>query len=194
MIQIDDTILSFDVFKERFLCNISACKGECCIEGDSGAPLEKSEVQVLKDILPAVWDDLSDASKRVIEEQGVSYVDSDGDDVTSIVNGRECVFTYMDKDGICKCAIEKAYREGKIDFYKPISCHLYPIRLTKYKDFIAVNVHRWKVCNCAFELGRKNSLPVYKFLKEPLVRCFGEEWYEQVEVAAAELEKSDVFK
>ena len=151
MIQIDDTILSFDVFKERFLCDISVCKGECCIEGDSGAPLEKSEVQVLKDILPAVWDDLSDASKRVIE-QGVSYVDSDGDDVTSIVNGRECVFTYMDKDGICKCAIEKAYREGKIDFYKPISCHLYPIRLTKYKDFIAVNVHRWKVCNCAFEL------------------------------------------
>ena len=147
------------------------------------------EVIKLEESLSFVWNDLYEKSKEIIKLQGVSYEDEDGDEVTSIVNGCECVFTYFE-DGICKCAIEKAYKAGKIDFYKPISCHLYPIRLEKYKDFTAVNYHKWSVCNCAWDLGKKKGLPVYKFLKEPLIRKFGVEWYEQLEIAAEELTNS----
>jgi len=187
MLQIDDTIISLDVIEKRFLCDLSVCRGECCVEGQSGAPLDEEEIAVLEDILPVVWDDLSDASKAIIKQQGVFYVDEDGDFVTSIVNGGECIFTYFDENGICKCVIEKAHKAGKIDFYKPVSCHLYPIRLEKYKKFTAVNYHKWSVCHTAWELGEKTGMPVYRFLKEPLIRRFGENWYEQLEVAAEQL-------
>ncbi len=189
MLQIEDTIVSLDVIEKRFLCNLPACRGECCVEGESGAPLEKDEIPILEEVLPIVWDDLSDASKEVIRQQGVSYVDDDGDYVTSIVNGGECVFTYFDENGTCKCAIEKAFKAGKTDFYKPVSCHLYPIRLEKYSKFTAVNYHKWSVCHAAWELGTKTGTPVYRFLKEPLIRRFGKDWYEQLEVAAEELNK-----
>lgn len=190
MIQIDDTIISLDVFKEKFLCNLSGCHGECCIEGDAGAPLEDNEVAELEKVLPVIWDDLSPEAQAVIKKQGVSYVDCEGDLVTSIVNGKDCVFTCYDKKGTCFCAIEKAYREGKVSFYKPVSCHLYPIRVEKYAKFEAVNYHRWDVCKAAVLLGQKENLPVYKFLKEPLIRKFGEEWYKELELAAEELKKS----
>ena len=189
MLQIDDAIVSLDVLDECFVCDLSSCKGICCIEGDAGAPLEVDEVTKLEEILPLIWDDLTQKSKDVITQQGVSYIDEDGEPVTSIVDGKECVFTYTDSNGVCKCAIEKAYREGKIDFYKPISCHLYPIRLQKYEEFTAVNYHRWKVCDCARTLGGNLKVPVYKFLKEPLVRKFGAQWYEQLEIAAVELKQ-----
>ena len=144
MVEIGNTVVSFDLFEQQFCCDLGICRGACCIEGDAGAPLELDEVDQLEEALPAVWNDLSDASKAVIDAQGVAYVDADGDMVTSIVNGRECVFTYTDAaDGICKCALEKAYREGRTSFYKPISCHLYPVRLEHYKRFTAVNYHRW---------------------------------------------------
>ena len=187
MIQIDDTIISLDVFKEKFLCNLDACKGECCIEGDAGAPLEESEVDQLKKVLPVIWKDLSPEAQAVIEKQGVCYKDEDGDLVTSIVNGKDCVFTCYDENGCCYCAIEKAYRDGKVDFYKPVSCHLYPIRVQNYSEFRAVNYHRWSVCKAAVLLGEKEDVPVYKFLKEPLIRKFGEEWYTELEIAAEEL-------
>lgn len=187
MVQIDDTIISLDVFDAKFICDLDKCKGECCIEGESGAPLEDDEVAKLEAVLSIVWDDLSEEAKAVIDAQGVAYEDMDGDMVTSIVNGKDCVFTCYDASGMCKCAIEKAYREGKIDFYKPISCHLYPIRLEKYREFTAVNYHRWSVCKAAEILGQKEGLPVYKFLKEPLIRKFGSEWYEQLEICADEL-------
>lgn len=190
MIQIDDTIISMDLFEKQFCCDLSECKGICCIEGDSGAPLEESEVPILENILPVVWNDLSDKSKAVIEKQGVSYIDIEGDRVTSIVDGCECVFTYLDENGVCKCAIEKAHREGKIDFYKPISCHLYPVRLENLRNgTVGINIHQWKVCKVAFELGKKCGLPVYQFLKEPLIRRFGAEWYEKVCIAAEEIKK-----
>lgn len=189
MLQIDDTIISFDVLEEKFLCDLSVCKGICCIEGDAGAPLEPSEVKILEDILPVIWDDLSDNAKAVIEAQGVSYIDEENEPVTSIVNNAECVFTYTDENGVCKCAIEKAYRAGKIDFYKPISCHLYPIRLQQYKSFTAVNYHEWSICQCARTCGQQAKLPVYKFLKEPLIRRFGEAWYQQLEEAAKLIKK-----
>jgi hypothetical protein len=187
MLQIDDTIISLDLLDQRFVCDLDTCKGICCIEGDDGAPLEEEEVKIIEDLLPIIWDDLTEISKELITKQGVSYIDSDGEPVTSIVNGEECVFTYTDEQGQCKCAIEKAYREGKTDFYKPISCHLYPVRLQKYEEYTAVNYHQWSVCNCARKLGGKLGVPVYQFLKEPLIRKFGNEWFEQLEIADSEL-------
>lgn len=159
------------------------------MEGDAGAPLEKEEFDLLKEILPHVWEDLSFEAQEIIQDQGVGYIDEDGDIVTSIVRGKDCVFTYYDENGVCKCAIEKAYREGKIGFYKPVSCYLYPIRVQKYKDFQAVNYHRWEVCKAARQLGKTKNVKIYQFLKEPLIRKFGKEWYEQLEIAAGELAK-----
>lgn len=193
MIQIDNVVVSFDVFREKFFCNLDACKGECCIEGDAGAPVELEEVAKLEEALPAIWDELSPEARRVIEEQGVVYTDQEGDLVTSIVNNKDCVFTCYDEKGCCYCAIEKAYRAGKVDFYKPVSCHLYPIRVGNYGSYKAVNYHRWDVCKAAVLLGRKENLPVYKFLKEPLIRKFGKAWYEELELTARELETQGII-
>lgn len=187
MLQIDDTIISLELFEQRFVCDLATCKGMCCIEGDSGAPLEDDEIPIIENLLPIIWDDLSEVSQKLIKKQGVYYIDEDNEPVTTIVNNRECVFTYIDENGICKCAIEKAFREGKTDFYKPISCHLYPVRLQKYNDFTAVNIHRWSVCECARAKGAKLDIPVYKFLKEPLIRRFGKEWFKQLEIAKEEI-------
>ncbi len=186
MIQIDDAIVALDIIEENFLCDLSACKGECCVEGESGAPLENKEVEIIEKILPLIWDDLSPKAQDIINKQGVAYQDRDGDMVTAIVNGKDCVFTYYDEKGICKCAIEKAYREGKTDFYKPISCHLYPIRLEKFREFTAVNYHRWRICKAAVLLGDKEGLRIYQFLKEPLIRKFGDAWYNELCIAADE--------
>ncbi len=187
MLQIDDTIISLDILEEMFCCDLAACKGICCVEGESGAPIENEEIAQLTKVLPVVWDDLSPEAKEIIQKQGVAYIDEDGEYVTSIVNGKDCVFTCYTEDGTCICSIEKAFREGKTDFYKPISCHLYPIRVARYKEFKAVNYHQWSVCKPARICGRKNGLRVYQFLKEPLIRKFGKEWYGQLEIAAKEL-------
>ena len=186
MLQIDDTLVSLDLIERFFICDLSRCKGECCIEGDAGAPLEKAEFDLLRKILPEVWSDLSADAQKVIERQGVGYIDKDGDIVTSIVDGKNCVFTYYDTDGICRCAIEKAYREKRIDFMKPVSCHLYPVRVARYRDFRAVNYHRWKVCSAAEVLGRNERVPVYRFLREPLIRKFGQAWYDNLDLCAQE--------
>ena len=189
MLQIDNTLVSLDVVERHFICDLSKCKGACCIEGDSGAPLLEEEVAELEKALPVIWDDLSPKAQEIIRQQGVSYVDEEGDLVTSIVNKKDCVFTCYAPDGICHCAIEKAYRAGKVSFYKPVSCHLYPIRVTEYDGFSAVNFHRWDVCKAAELLGAKEQVPVYKFLKEPLIRRFGQRWYEELEEIAGEWEK-----
>jgi len=187
MLQILDTIVSFDLLEESFSCDLSVCKGICCVEGDAGAPVEESEVTLLEKALPAVWDDLSPAAKKVIEKQGIVYRDAEGEYVTSIVAGADCVFTYYDEKGYCKCAIEKAFHAGKIGFCKPVSCHLYPVRVARYQGFRAVNYHRWRLCGAAVTLGKKQGVKVYQFLKEPLIRKFGEEWYEMLSAAAKEL-------
>ena len=184
MIQIDDTLVSLDLIERSFLCDLSHCKGQCCVEGDSGAPLEPGEEEELKRVLPEIWNDLLPEARTVIQSQGVAYTDSDGDRVTSIVGDKNCVFTCYDTDGVCKCAIEKAYREGRVSFYKPISCHLYPVRITQYKTFQAVNYHRWDVCKAAELLGKKEQVPVYQFLKEPLIRKFGQAWYDALDECA----------
>ena len=190
MVQINDTVVSFDLFEETFVCDLATCKGACCIEGDSGAPLEMDEIAEIEEAMEVVWDDLTPEAREVIDRQGVAYVDQQGDLVTSIVNNRECVFSFVDpSDGCRKCALEKAYRDGRTSFYKPISCHLYPVRLTKYEKFTAVNYHRWEICQCAVECGKRLGVPLYKFLKEPLTRRFGEEWYHELCMAAEAYEK-----
>lgn len=184
MIQIQQTLLSDDIFEETFICDLCKCKGQCCVDGESGAPLTNEEFNQINEILPEIWNDLSPKAQEVIDKQGIAYTDYDGELVTSIIKGEECVFTYYDENGICKCAIDNAYREGRIPIEKPISCHLYPIRLTEYKEYTAVNYHRWSICEPAVDLGKKHGLPIYRFLKEPLIRKFGEDWYNEVCEAA----------
>ena len=184
MLQVGSALVSLDVIERFFVCDLEKCLGACCIEGDAGAPVSEEECRKLKEILPVIWDDLLPEAKSVIERQGVAYVDEEGDLVTSIVNGMDCVFTCYGNNGMCQCAVEKAFREGKIDFYKPVSCHLYPVRLKEYKDFAAVNYHRWKICKAAEVLGRREKVRVYEFLKEPLIRRFGEKWYNDLCEAA----------
>ena len=189
MIQIDDKVISLDVFCKKYVCDLSKCKGECCVEGDSGAPLDDDETAILEDIYPTVEPYLPPASRAEVERQGKWVVDSDGDKVTPIINGRECVYAYRDADVACKCAIEKAYLDGRITCRKPISCHLYPIRVTRYRDFEALNYHEWFVCKPARELGRHVGTPVYEFLREPIIRKYGEAFYAEMQEAARAIER-----
>ena len=186
MLQIKDTIVSLDIAERFFTCDIASCLGECCIEGDAGAPITEDEYKKIKEILPLIWDDLMPRAKEEIEANGVAYVDEEGDLVTQIIDGKNCVFSCYGNNGMCLCAIEKAYREGRVDFMKPISCHLYPLRLKEYPSFTAVSYNRWKICKAAEVLGRKRGVRLYEFLKEPLVRRFGKEWYDEL-VTACEL-------
>lgn len=190
MLQIQDTLVSLDLAEQFFCCDLDSCLGECCIEGDAGAPITEDERRKLEEVLPVIWDELLPAAKREIEENGVAYIDEEGDLVTSIVEGKNCVFTTFGPGGMCYCAIEKAYREGKTEFMKPASCHLYPVRLTKYPTFTAVNYHKWKICKCAEILGRAKGIRLYRFLEGPLVRQFGQEWYDElVDACEAYLEQ-----
>ena len=187
--QIDNVLLTTEILTERFCCDLDACKGECCVEGDAGAPVTLDEVAAIEESLDVVWDDLNASAQTVIDKQGVAYTDQEGDLVTSIVGGKDCVFT-CHENGCCFCALEKAYRAGKADFYKPISCALYPIREVRLKNgLIGLNYHRWDVCKDAVKKGKELDLPVYKFLKEPLTRRFGAAWYEALEEAAEEILK-----
>ena len=193
ILDIDNVLITTDIFTEMFCCDLDVCKGECCVEGDAGAPVTLDEVGAIEDALDEVWGELSASAQSVIDRQGVAYTDRDGDLVTSIVGGKDCVFT-CHADGCCYCALEKAYRERRIKFCKPISCALYPIREVALKNgFTGLNYHRWDVCKAAVKKGRELQLPVYKFLKEPLIRRFGEQWYKSLENAAEELKGQGVI-
>ena len=195
MIQIGDKVIGFEMFARKFVCDIARCKGICCYEGDSGAPLEDDEVKLLDEIYPQIEPYLTEQERAEVAKQGKWVVDDDGDKVTPIIGGCECVYTMCEPDGTWKCAIEQAYNDGKINFRKPISCHLYPIRVTHYRTFDAINFHEWDACcKPALELGEKLGVPVYKFLKEPIVRAWGEEFYNEMEIAAAEIEKAQKRK
>lgn len=176
MIEIDDTITSLDVVSERFKCDLKTCKGACCIEGDGGAPLEADEVDEIEKNLQLILPYIPQKARKIIEEKGFHYTDSDGDILTMLVDDKECVFTTF-TGGIAFCGIEQAFNDGKLAFRKPISCHLYPIRLTKYTTFEAVNYHKWDICDCARKKGKEENCRVFEFLKEPLVRKYGSEWY-----------------
>lgn len=194
MYQIGDVLISDEVLTERFICDLQDCKGACCIEGDAGAPLELDEVLELEEVLPVIWDGLDLQARKVINKQGVAYTDPEGQLVTSIVNGKDCVFTCYDEQGCCFCAIEKAFREGKTKFRKPISCYLYPIRVKQVGDMEALNYDRWNICKAAVLLGQKENVRVYEFLKEPLIRKFGEAWYQELTEAVEELKKRGYIK
>ena len=180
IIEIENVLVSMDIFTECFCCDLDACHGECCVEGDAGAPVTIDEICGIEEALDTVWDDLAANAQAVIDKQGVAYTDPDGDLVTSIVNGKDCVFT-CHENGCCFCALEKAYRAGKTGFCKPISCALYPIRevqLTGGK--VGLNYHRWNVCLDAVKKVKELQLPVYKFLEGPLTRRFGAAWYQEL--------------
>jgi len=186
MIAIDDTLISEDLFDKKFVCDLNACKGACCVAGDSGAPLDKDELPKLEAVLEAVKPYMVKKGVKAIEKHGPYVIDSDGDYTTTLVSDKaECAFVYFDDKKIAKCAIEKAYEEGKIKWKKPISCHLYPIRISQHKGYEAVNYNKWDVCEPACVCGKKLDVPVYKFLKEPLIRKYGKEWFKQLEKSAA---------
>ncbi len=193
MLQVGNTVVSLEVLRAKFKCDLAACRGCCCVEGDAGAPVTMEEVERLEEVLPVVWDDLSPAARAVIEKQGVVYADCQGELVTSIVGGKDCVFTCYDAQGCCLCAIEKAYRAGKTGFCKPISCGLYPVRVSDYGTYKAVNYHRWNICKAAELLGQRENLPLYQFLKAPLVAKFGQAWYEELDTAVNEMQKQGLL-
>ena len=190
IIQVGNVILSMDCLRQCFCCDLAVCKGCCCIEGEAGAPLTAKESRRIEKILPKIMKDLSPEAREVIRRQGVSYRDKDGDLVTSIVNGKDCVFTCYDKSGICLCAIQKAMNEGRIKVSKPISCSLYPIREKCFEGGLTgLNYNRWDVCWPARDKGKKLGIPVYRFLREPLVARFGEAWYEELDKTALKLKE-----
>ena len=189
ILQVGDVLVSPDIITEKFCCDLDACKGICCVEGDAGAPVSMDEIAAIEDVVDTVWGDLSASAQAVIDKQGVAYTDREGELVTSIVHGKDCVFTFHDKD-CCLCALERSYREGKTNFVKPISCALYPIRVKEFgNNLVGLNYHRWDICKDAVKKGRELGLPIYKFLKGPLVRRFGEEWYAELEAVAEQLLK-----
>lgn len=180
MIVNGNAIISEDIKYNFFVCNLEKCKGACCVEGDLGAPLEESELAELEKIYPQVAPYLSEEGKKAIEHQGKYIRDYEGDFSTPTINGRECAYAIYDERGILKCGIEQAYLDKKIDFKKPISCHLYPIRITQYESYDALNYDRWSICSSACSFGKALDMPLYKFLKEALVRKYGEEWYQSL--------------
>lgn len=184
MIEIKETLISDELLDRKFVCDLSACKGACCVEGDSGAPLSEEECGILEEIHDQVLPYMTEKGKEVVAEVGNFVIDTDGDPTTPLIENRQCAYVFYDKGGVVKCAIEKAYQEGKIDFRKPISCHLFPVRLKEYKTFTAVNLQWLEICDAACDLGQKLKVPVYQFLKEPLIRRFGEGWYKELESIA----------
>lgn len=179
MIVIDHTIVSDEIHDIRFCCDLDKCLGACCVEGDAGAPLEDEEISQLEDGIEAIKPFMHKEGIEVVENMGVFDFDASGEYVTPLINDCDCAYVYHE-NGIARCAIEKAYEEKAIDFQKPISCHLYPIRISKHKDFEGVNYHKWYICSPACTLGKKTGMPLYKFLKEPLIRKYGEEWYNKL--------------
>lgn len=187
IIQVGDVLVSPDIFTETFCCDLDACKGACCVEGEAGAPVTLDEIGEIEDALDTVWSGMSAGAQAVVDRQGVAYTDVDGELVTSIVGGKDCVFTCHD-GGVCLCLLEKAYRDGRSKFCKPVSCALYPIREKKLcNGLVGLNYHRWSVCEGARRRGDALGLHVYEFLKEPLIRRFGQDWYDELVRTAEEL-------
>ena len=188
MIMIDDKLVSDELFEKKFVCDLGACKGACCVEGESGAPLEEEELDILEGVIDEVKPYMRKEGLAAIEKSGLYEIDTDGEYVTPLVRGKECAYVSFDRNGTAKCSIEQAYRDGKINFPKPVSCHLYPIRLTELKDFTALNFHHWPICKPAHTCGAKLDVKVYRFLKEPLIRKFGDSFFEKLQAAENHIE------
>jgi len=191
MFLIQDTLVSLDVLEKEFCCDLDTCRGCCCIEGDAGCPVSDEELKTIETILPELMPQMTKEARIVVEQQGLSYLDPSGERVLSIVNGKDCVFARTDHRGWTYCLIEKNHQSSNLNnqFSKPISCALYPIRLTQVGARVGVEYHRWDICHCARILGKKKHIPLYQFLREPLIRRFGEEWYNELELTAIEWKK-----
>ncbi len=189
MFQLGKTIVSESIIEKDFLCNLSACKGACCINGDAGAPLDSEEIKILKDIYPKVKPFLRKEGIAVIEAQGTHITSTFGDFETPLINGADCAYVIFDDKKTALCGIEEAYNQGEVSWKKPVSCHLYPIRVKDYSEFSAVNYDNWEICDDACVLGKELQVPVYKFVKEALIRKFGEDWYAELEKVAEKLKK-----
>ena len=188
----NNTLVSLDVIEKEFCCDLDTCRGCCCIEGDAGCPITDEELKQIEAILPQLLPQMTKEARAVVEQQGLAYLDPSGEQVLSIVNGKDCIFARTDHQGWCYCLIEKLNHQSPItnhQFIKPISCHLYPIRLTKVGEYTGLEYHRWDICHCARLKGKKLHLPLYQFLKEPLIRRFGQAWYDELELTANELKK-----
>ncbi|MEN9303940.1 MAG: hypothetical protein RL264_2369 [Bacteroidota bacterium] len=184
---IEDKLISTEIFSKKFVCDLNACKGACCVEGDQGAPLKDTEVEFLTQNLELIKPFMRQVGIDAVEKNGVSYIDSENMPVTTLVNGAECAFVFFDQ-GVAKCSIEQAYREGVIAENKPLSCHLYPIRVKKFGEYQALNFEEWKICEPACACGDKLDLPVYRFLKEPLVRAYGESFFHELTLVDKEFQ------
>jgi hypothetical protein len=181
MIAIGNTLVSDELLEKKFVCDLNACKGECCVAGDSGAPLDKEELELLEGVVEKVKPYMTKKGVKAVEKNGAWVKDSDGDYTTTLVSeGAECAFVFFDEKKIAKCAIEQAYNEGKVKWKKPISCYLYPVRITKHKNYDAVNYHKWDICKPACECGAKMNVPVFQFLKKPLIQKYGKKWFEEL--------------
>jgi len=186
MFQLGKTIISEDILDKQFVCNIDACKGECCVAGEAGAPVTEEETAILKSIYPLIKGFLRQVGNDAIEKEGVFTTNPIGDFETTLVNGKECAYAVFDNKGVAGCAIEQAYNQGVVSFQKPISCHLYPIRIQEYKTLTAINYHSWPICNDACTLGKKLKTPTYQFAKTALIRKFGKDWYDELNQVAEE--------
>ncbi|MDR2910391.1 MAG: DUF3109 family protein [Bacteroidales bacterium] len=190
MVEIGRTLISDDIFEEYFMCDLLKCKGNCCIEGDSGAFITSNEAAIIKQDYSSFEVYIPEEHIKEIKKQGYSVIDNDGDLVTPLVNNRQCVYSFNDEKGILKCSMEKAYFEGKTNFRKPVSCHLFPIRITEYEKFDAVNYQKLDICKPGIICGSSSKLPLFKFLKEPLIRKYGHEWFMELEMAAKYIMKN----
>jgi Protein of unknown function (DUF3109) len=184
MFQLGKTIVSEGIIKNDFVCNLSACKGACCIDGDAGAPLEEGEIKILEDIYPKVKPFLRREGINAIQDQGLFIVTPEGEFETPLIDGEDCAYVIFDENNTALCAIEEAYNQGEISWKKPVSCHLYPVRVKDYSEFSAINYNEWHICDDACTLGKELQIPVYKFVKEALIRKFGEDWYLELEKVA----------
>lgn len=189
MVAIENTLVSDEVFTEKFICDLNKCKGACCWEGDYGAPLEENELNILRDIYPKIKDYLPKSSQEKIEKEGTHIFFEPAQELATptFADSGACVYLTYEPSGIAVCGIQKAFRDGIIDFEKPISCHLYPIRIKKYKDYDAINYDRWDICKSACALGKREKMPVFKFLKNAIIRKYGNEYYKQMEAIYKEI-------
>lgn len=182
MLQIGNQIYSFEVFDEQFVCDLEKCLGACCVIGESGAPLEEEEAMLLDEIYPLLKPFLREEAFDYLKINGRHTTDQEDDLVTPLLDGKECAYTVFENN-IAKCGIEKAFHQGAIRFRKPLSCHLYPIRIRSYSQFDAVNYHRWPICQPAVKLGESLKVPVFKFCKDAIVRKYGEQEYSELQSA-----------
>lgn len=187
MFQLGKTIISEEIIEKDFVCNLNSCKGACCIEGDAGAPVEEDEEKILQEIYPKVKPYLRPEGIKAIEEQGTSIRTKNNEIETPLINNADCAYVIFDKKGTALCGIEEAYNQGDISWKKPVSCHLYPVRVQDYSEFSAVNYHKWEICDDGCTLGKELQVPVYKFVKQALIRKFGEDWYNELEQVAEKM-------